>query len=350
MLYQLSYLGTATEPLKERGGTFIANAPLCAVRRYKWRRPRVSNERNDVAHEIALALLLAFPLAAPIDVAPAPSPTPMALPGAAGLEVVWTSSWEEAVEIARKLPEGRILVYFGDDGCGLCQRMEALVVPSTSFFAFTRDKVPLRLKLKSPEGQRLAEKLRVREIPAWIVVTPDLLVTGRQEGSTTQMGWVQAFVEAEKGWAAYRKLLAAEKADPSDVKLVFEAARESFKRGGDSVAEPRFTRLANDPRTPPDLREQSLAYLATIQLDAGRPQEAAKTLDRLLAVVKDPLLKQRAQLRRAEAEIALGRKDLAIGRLKAFKKDWPGSSLLPEAEKLLEALQPAPSGATGSPK
>ena len=303
-----------------------------------------------LSHLILPALLATAEAPQATAPAPTPTPTPMAVPGAAGLEVLWTSTWDEAVEAARKIPNGRILVYFGDDGCGTCLRMEALVVPSTSFFAFTRDKVPLYLKRSSAEGNRLAAKLRVREIPAWVVVTPELLVTGRQEGSTTQMEWVQTFVEAEKGWAAYKKLLETETADPSDVKVVFEVARESFTRGGDSLAEPRFTRLATDPHAPADLREQSLAYLATIQLDAGRPDDAATTLDRLLGVAKDPLLRQRAQLRRAEVEIARGRKDLAIGRLMAFKKEWPDSPLLPDAEKLLEALKSGPFWTTESPR
>jgi hypothetical protein len=302
--------------------------------------PRVSNERGPVLLQFVLASLLSLQTTVSEEPAAAPSRTPMAVPGPAGLEVTWTSTWDEAVAAARKIPDGRILVYFGDDGCGPCQRMEALVIPSTSFYAFTRDKVPLHLTLGSPEGKRLAAKLRVRQIPAWVVVTPDLLVTGRQEGSTTQMGWVEAFVDAEKKWADFRKLLAAEKADPSDAKLVYEVAVGAFRRGGDSLAEPRFERLADDPRTPAGLRESSLAYLATIQLDAGRPGDAAVTLDRLLRVVQDPVLKQRAELRRAEVEIAQGRKDLAIGRLRAFEKEWPGSPLIPEAAKLLEALKP----------
>ncbi len=348
MLYQLSYLGTAAGSFNEPSGTLIATPLLCAVRRYKWRRPRVSNERGNVLLQLLITALLSAPAATAET--PPPSPTPMAVPGPAGLHVAWASSWDEAVQAARKIPDGRILLYFTEKGCGPCERMEALIVPSTSFFAFTRDKVPLRLMLDSPEGKRLATRLRLHEIPAWVVVTPDLVVTGRQEGSTTQMGWVEAFVQAERGWVAYKKLLATEKADPSDAKVVFEVARESFLREGDSFAEARFIRLANDPRTPPELREQSLAYLASIQLDAGRPEDARATLDRLLAVVKDPVLKQRAQLRRAEVEIALGRRDLAIGRLEAFQKEWPGSPLLPDAKRLLEALRAGRAGTGESPR
>ena len=315
-------------------------------------RLRLSNERGRVISPIVLAALLALQVPsspAPAGPSPQDAPGPAAVSGPAGLEVPWSGTWDEAVEAARKIPNGRILVYFSDDDCGACQRMEALVIPSTSFFAFTRDKAALRVTLRSPEGQTLAARLRVRDAPSWVVVTPDLLVTGRQSGPTTQMGWVQTFVEAERHWASYRKLLDAEKADPSDLRVVFDVARETFKRGGDSLAEPRFARLAGDTRTPPDLREQSLAYLATIQLDAGRPEEAAASLDRLLAIATDPALKQKAQLRRAEVEIARGRKDLAVGRLRDFRKDWPGSPLLPEVDKLLEALKPGSSEETRSP-
>ncbi len=303
--------------------------------------------------QILLAALLAVPVspaAAPPHAADPAPPTPAAVPGPAGLEVQWTRTWDEAAEAARKIPNGRILVYFGDDDCGPCRRMEALIIPSTSFFAFTRDKVPLHVTLRSPEGQKLAAKLRVREAPSWVVVTPDLMVTGRQTGPTTQMGWVQAFVDAERQWAAYGELLAREKANPADLRVVFEVARESFRRGGDDVAEPRFVRLVADPRTPPDVLEQSLACLASIQLDAGRPEEAAATLDRLLTVAADPALKQRAQLCRAEVEIARGRKDLAVGRLRTFKKEWPGSPLTSEVDTLLETLKPGSSRETDNPK
>jgi len=295
---------------------------------------------------LPLLLLLFSPPPAPGDSAKAETRPPgaatgSAVPGAAGLEVTWTSTWEEAVGAARQIPDGRVLIYFGDDDCGACRRMEALVIPSTSFWAFTRDKVPLYLKLGSEDGKALAAKLRVRQAPTWVVVTPDLLVCGGQAGPTSQMGWVETFTRSEASWVDYRRLLERETQDPADAKVVFDVARETFRRGGDRIAEPRFERLANDPKAPPDLREQSLAYLASIELDAGRPDRADGYLDRLLAVAKDPVLKQRAQLRKADVEIARGRRDLAIARLQGFKKEWPGSPLVAEADALLQALAAA---------
>jgi hypothetical protein len=304
-------------------------------------RVSVSNERDRVLLPLLLLLVSAPSTAGnsgKADAQPPGAATGTAVPGAAGLEVPWTSSWEEAVKAARQIPDGRILIYFGDDDCGACRRMEALVIPSTSFWAFTRDKVPLYLKLGSEEGKALGAKLRVREAPTWVVVTPDLLVCGGQAGPTTQMGWVETFARSEASWVGYRRLLEKEKQDPADLQVVFDVARETFRRGGDPIAEPRFERLSNDPDCPPDLREKSLAYIASIELDAGRPERADGYLDRLLAVGKDPVLKQRAQLRKADIEISRGRKDLAIARLRAFKKEWPASPLVAEADALLQAL------------
>ncbi len=75
------------------------------------------------------------------------------MPGAAGLEVLWASRLSEAVEGAKRLRDGRILIFFVEPDCGQCKRMEALVVPSTSFYSYTRDKVPLYEDVSTDEGQ-----------------------------------------------------------------------------------------------------------------------------------------------------------------------------------------------------
>ena len=280
---------------------------------------------------------------APPDATPAPAPAPAetgsAFAGAAGLEVLWARTLPEATEGAKHLKDGRILIFFVEPNCGQCSRMEALVAPSTSFFAFTRDKVPLYEDVSTAEGADLARRLRIRSTPTWIVVTPELLECGRQEGPTTQQGWVQAFIEAERGWAGYRMLLAAESAEPGNLQLVFDAARQTYQRGGRLQAESRFRRLASDAKAPATLREQSLGYLISLEMDTGLFDDAVSHLDTLIATAQDPALKQRAELRRADVEIARGRKDLATWRLREFLKAHPDSPLAAEAQALLDALQ-----------
>ena len=194
--------------------------------------------------------------------------------------MLWARTLSEATEGAKRLKDGRILIFFVEPDCGQCERMEALVAPSTSFYAFTRDKVPLYEDVSTAEGKDLARRLRIRGTPTWIVVTPDLLECGRQEGPTTQQGWVDAFIEVERGWAGYRRAAAAEAENPGNAPAVYEVARQLYQRGGREQAEARFRRLAADPNTAPELKEQVLGYLTSIDLDSGRFDEATRTSTR----------------------------------------------------------------------
>ncbi len=286
----------------------------------------------------ALVLLAQAAQATPAPAA-APPETGSAMAGAAGLDVIWAPTLEQAQGTARGMKDGRILLFFTDPDCGQCDRMLKIIAPSTSFFSFTRDKVPVPVDVSKPDGLKLAQQLRVAGIPTWIVVTPDLLECGRQEGVATQQVWVETFVEAERGWAAFKRAQAAENENPGNLPAVYEVARQLFQRGGRALSEGRFRRLSLDPNTPPAIREQVKGYLASIDLDAGRFDDATRLLDDLAQNAKDPALKERAELRRADVELARGRKDLAAFRLKEFKKAHPQSPLVPEAQALLDAIE-----------
>lgn len=262
-----------------------------------------------------------------------------AKPGPAGLEVEWLVKLDDAIAAARKMPKGRVLIELIDEECGACERMEAIVIPSTSFFSFTRDKVPVRVLRSSEDGRRIVARFGVDTAPAWIVATPDLLLCGVQAGQVSQMEWIRTFVGLEKDWNEYQKKLASERADPSNADLVFDIAAETYKRGGNDVAEPRFRRLALDPKVNPSLREHSLAYLASIEMDAGRIDDAAAHMEALLKTGKDPLLKERAELTLADVDLARGRRDLAAKRLERFKKEHPWSPLVSDADALLQRLK-----------
>jgi hypothetical protein len=243
------------------------------------------------------------------------------------------------------MKDGRILIFFTDADCGECDRMLKIIAPSTSFFAFTRDKVPVPVAISRPEGLKLAQRMRVVGVPTWIVATPDLLECSRQEGVTTQQGWVETFIQGERGWAGYKRAAATEAANPGDTAAMYEVARQLFQRGAREQAEGRFRRLASDPNLGPEQKEQVDGYLASIDLDAGRLDEATKRLDTLIASAKSPRLKERAELRRADVEIARGRRDLAAYRLKEFLKAHPESPLGAEAQALLDALKGRAPGA-----
>lgn len=251
---------------------------------------------------------------------------------------VWLGTFDEAVQRARTIKDGRILVELRDAKCPGCERMATLVYPSVSFGAFMRDKVAVRVDRDTPEGQKLVARFRVRVSPAWLVLTPDLLLCGRQEGESNQSTWFERALAAEKGWGAFLRLLEAERKAPSDPAAVFAVAEEAFRRFGDAMAEERFRRVGYDEKATPVLREKSLTYLATMALETRRFDDAEKALNAILALSKDAALRERAELRLADVEIGRGQRDMASARLKAFLASHPASPNRKQVEELLKAL------------
>src|ERR1035437_9031954 len=137
--------------------------------------PRIVNRKGPMLALLALLPILSQQPASPPPATPSPaiesSEKGSAVPAPAGLEVLWARTFTEASQSAKRLKDGRILIFFVEPNCGQCQRMEALVVPSTSFFSFTRDKVPLYEDISTAEAKDLARRLQVRGTPTWILVT-----------------------------------------------------------------------------------------------------------------------------------------------------------------------------------
>jgi tetratricopeptide (TPR) repeat protein len=256
-------------------------------------------------------------------------------------EPVWATTFAEAVDRARSMPDGRVFVELLDEPCPQCERMASLVYPAASFRAFMRDKVAVSLLRGSPDGARLSKRFGVRLSPAWLVLTPDLLLAGRQEGASNQSTWIDRFLVAERDWALFRQKLAAEKAAPGDLAASLAVAEEAYRRFGDSMAEERFRRVANDPKAPNDLRERALSFLASIALEGRRLDDAEDALKRILATTKDPVLREKAELRLADVDLGRGDRTKAAERLRTFLEKHPESPSRPQAEELLKAIDSA---------
>lgn len=251
---------------------------------------------------------------------------------------LWAATFDEAVERARSMQDGRVLVELRDPQCPECERMERLLYPSASFVAFTKDKVPVSVLRGTHEGQLLAGRFGVRQAPAWLVLTPDLLLCGKQEGESNQSTWIERFIATERGWEEFLGKLETEKASPKDPAATLAVAEDAYRRYGDAMAEERFRRVAGDRKAPADLKEKASSYLATIALEARRLDEAEQILKRLAATSKDPALREKAELRLADVDLGRDERQRATDRLKAFLAKYPESPLRPQAEALLEAL------------
>ncbi len=253
-------------------------------------------------------------------------------------EPVWATSLAGAVERARSMPDGRIFVELLEEPCPQCERMASLVYPSADFRAFIKDKVPVSLLRSSPDGARLSERFGVRASPAWLVLTPDLLLAGKQEGASNQSTWFDRFISSEREWALFKQKLAREKAAPEDLAASLAVGEEAYRRYGDAMAEERFRRVADDPTASNDLRERALSFLASIALENRRFDEAETDLKKILATTKDPVLREKGELRLADVDLGRGDRLKAAERLRAFLVEHPESPLRPQAEELLKAL------------
>ncbi|MRR12682.1 hypothetical protein EG835_09550 [bacterium] len=190
----------------------------------------------------------------------------------------------------------------------------------------------------SPDGTRLSERFGVQLSPAWLVLTPDLLLAGKQEGASNQSTWFDRFIASEHDWALFRQKLAIEKAAPGDPAATLAVAEDAYRRFGNEMAEERFRRVAGDPKAANDLRERALSYLAAIALEARRLDDAEKALKEILATTKDPVLREKAELRLADVDLGRGDRGKAAERLGTFLEKHPESPLRPQAEDLLKAL------------
>jgi Thioredoxin-like/Tetratricopeptide repeat-like domain len=243
-------------------------------------------------------------------------------------------SLSQGIEEARKRGNCRIFVFVDARQCGDCGRMNSLIIPSRIFKDFVEDKVVVRVDVNSEEGARLGEQYGISSAPAWIVMTPDGVLSWLHKGMTPQAQWLEFLSVSEERWNYYQKMLAEETANPTDGQRVFENARETFRRHGDSQAERAFRRLVGDPSTPPAILEESLAYLATIEMNGRRLEEARGHLETLLQIGKDPTLRERAELRLVEVEIGKNDASAAKKRLDQFVTAHPDS-----AKKTVEDLE-----------
>lgn len=261
----------------------------------------------------------------------------------------WKGTVAEGVAEAKTLKSPELLVEIVGKSCGQCDRMDALILPAQAFQDAFGEKALVRIDWESADAKALATRFGLPGPPAWIWMTADGLAISIIAGPSNQGQWFSSIADSLALWTSYQELLAREQKDPSDRALVYEVAVETWKRGGESSSEPRFARLAADAKATPAIRCGSLAYLASIEMEAGRVDAAEGHLKQVLALSDDLALKEKAELRLADVEILRNNRPKALALLRKFKEDHPNSTNLPEVDYLIQALQkpgpsPAPAG------
>ncbi len=296
----------------------------------------------------ALAVFLAASFVARAPQAAAQQPTPAAEPPAAAapsnrpVKSPGNAQWATSVEEARALAAAQHkLVYyeFASQSCGECGRMDALLYPAFDFEALLIGMVPVRVDLVSKAGMELSELYSIKETPSVAIATPTGRLVFLMQGFKTQgefFGHVHKSLDTYRAWA---KTIDAQDVASLGAAEAYQSARQLFARFDFAEARSRFLRASVAPDATPAIRDAAKEGLAAAELQLKEPAKARKTIDGLIATTKDPEVKERAELFRAQIPLSQNQPEEALSLYKKFEKDHPQSKYKEQVRGLITRLE-----------
>ncbi len=292
----------------------------------------------------APAALFVFALAAPRALAQdaAPNPAPERKVTSPG-----NAEWApDAAEARSRASAQRKLVFyeFTNSGCGDCRRMESLLYPAFDFEALLIGMVPVRLELDSPAGQEFANRYSITDVPAILITTPEGRLVFLMQGF---MNAPDFYRHVHKDLDAYRDV--ARRIDSQDVATLkaeeaYASGTELYARADFQGAASRLQRAAAAADATPQLRVNALEGLAAADLQLGRPADARRAIDKVIASTQKPEQKQRAELFLAQIALSENKPAEALAIYKKFEKSYPDSKYLAKVHSFVERLE-APTAA-----
>ena len=286
----------------------------------------------------ALALLAALALPAlparAQEVPPPPQPTKaVRSPGNA----TWAATHDEAK--SRALAEKKLVfVEFDRADCGHCRRMDQLLYPALEFEVLLIPMVPVKVLLDSPEGQQMASRYGIHDVPAILVTTPQGRLVFQMEGFLNPQDF---YPHIHKDLDAYRAF--SKKIDSQDIRRLsareaFETGRELYQRSDSAAAQPRLARAATAPASA-ELRDDARELLAAVEQDLGHFKASREAIERLISTTRDATRKERAELFRAQLPLAENKPAEAYALFKKFQQEHPQSPFHSQVDAMLNQLE-----------
>ena len=294
--------------------------------------------RRRALAPLAFACALAVvPFAAaqePAGAAPPPSNRPVTSPGNAQ----WATTLDEA---RARASEQKKLVFYEVDSqnCGECARMKSLLYPAFDFEALLIGMVPVRVDITTHDGERLTEFYGIKETPSVAISTPTGRLVFLMQGFKSQRDFFGHVHKSLDGYRTWAKTIDAQDVATLSAKDAYASARQLFARFDYAEARPRYKRATVAPDATPDIRNAALEGLAASELKLDKPAEARKTIDQLLAGTKDPEVRERAELFRANIALVQNQNAEALSLYKKFEKDHPDSKYLEQVRGFITRLE-----------
>ena len=299
----------------------------------------MSRFRRALAPAVVLAWAVSGPRASGQTEAPPAAPAPTRTPA---VRSPGNAEWEPSIARARvrAAREGKfVFVELDEEGCGNCQRMDALLYPAFDFEALLLEMVPVKTSRSSPEGASTAARYGIGEVPALLVVTPEGRLVFLMQGFTSAPQFYQHVKQDLDAYRAFARRVELQNVAKLPAKEAFETGRELSQRRDAAAAVPRLERVATAPGATREMRESALQLAAEAQLDLAKPDAARRTIEKLIATTKDAGRRERAELLRAQIPLTEKKPAEALALFRAFRQKYPQSKYGGDVDQLIRRLE-----------
>ncbi len=256
--------------------------------------------------------------------------------------------WAESLDQARAratADKQLVFIEFASPDCGDCRRMQSLLYPAFDFEALLIGMVPVQVRYDSDESKPLQQRYGVSQSPSVLITTPEGRLVFLMEGFKNGPDF---YSHVRPDLDAYRKFVKKMEATDRGTASAADAlaiGRELYARSDVRTALPWLQRASIAPDPGPGVRETALEGVAAAQLELNDPVASRKSIDKLIAIVKNQNMKERAELFRAQLPLAQGNPEEALALYRQFLKDHPKSQYVEQVQGLiakLESTSPAP--------
>lgn len=277
-------------------------------------------------------MLLVLAVIAGLSAVAAAQNTTPAAPSAAGAAGPVTSPgnahWAVDLTDARMRAAAEkkfVFIELGSPGCGNCQRMDALLYPAFDFEALLVPMVPVKIGLPTSEGRAIGDRYGIQETPAVLVTTPEGRLIFRMEGFLNTGDFYQHIRPDLDTYRAFARRVEAQDIPTLPAREALETGQQLYHRSDPESALPRLRRAADDPQAPAGIRDSAREMLAAVLLDLGQTAESRRTVDRLILGTKNPEIRERGELFRAQLPLSENKPAEALALFRKFLKDHPKS-------------------------
>lgn len=245
--------------------------------------------------------------------------------------ITWKNTWHDAAQAARDADRDILLLFTDPDRCPPCRMMKQQTWPDSEVVGFVnRTFVPLKIHTGRSTERSLGNEFKVMGIPTTVVCDTDKHVLARKSGFAPPA----LFLKFLQSAASLRRFQEAAERDPDDLHAILQLA-EAY-HGLDRMAEavPLLEKVCTmDNENSNGKKVAALHLLGTVALankDLGEAKDKFRQAARLDPKRESEYADDNAlQL----ALLSAHANDLAsaASALDQFVKDFPGSSLRPEA-------------------